>query len=96
MFYQEDQVTEIVEKKQFSNFFVFLNTLGGALALWLGISFVAFFEVVEWIVRLIIAIFKSCLVGKKVQDKCGDESGNPGEGEEEQLQLNQDPHNRPV
>ena len=35
----------------------FRNSIGGALALYLGISFVSFFEVVELIVRFIFAFF---------------------------------------
>ncbi len=34
-----------------------LSNLGGALSLYLGISFVAAFEIVELIVRLIVAPF---------------------------------------
>ena len=35
----------------------FRNSLGGALALYLGISFVSFFEVVELIVRSFLSLF---------------------------------------
>ena len=35
----------------------FRNQLGGALALYLGISFVSFFEVVELLIRLLLSPF---------------------------------------
>ena len=35
----------------------FRNSLGGALALYLGISFVSFFEVVELIIRSFLSLF---------------------------------------
>ena len=43
----------------------FRNQLGGALALYLGISFVAFFEVVELIVRLLLSLLGVVTNGKE-------------------------------
>ena len=46
----------IVEKPEIGGS-EFRNQLGGALALYLGISFVAFFEVVELLIRLLLSPF---------------------------------------
>jgi len=46
----------IVESPEI-NWAEFRNSLGGALALYLGISFVSFFEVVELIVRAFLGLF---------------------------------------
>ena len=47
----------IQEMKQFPSIFDFLNTLGGALSLWLGVSLISYLEGLEIIIRIIIAIF---------------------------------------
>ena len=39
------------------NWAAFRNSLGGALSLYLGISFVSFFEIVELIVRSFLRLF---------------------------------------
>ena len=47
----------IQEMKQFPSIFDFLNTLGRALSLWLGVSLISYLEGLEIIIRIIIAIF---------------------------------------
>ena len=50
------KMENIVESPEI-NWAEFRNSLGGALALYLGISFVSFFEVVEFIVRAFLGMF---------------------------------------
>ena len=50
------KIENIVESPEI-NWAEFRNSLGGALALYLGISFVSFFEVVEFIVRAFLGMF---------------------------------------
>ena len=50
------KMENIVESPEI-NWAEFRNSLGGALALYLGISFVSFFEVVELIVRAFLGLF---------------------------------------
>ena len=50
------KMENIVESPEI-NWAEFRNSLGGALALYLGISFVSFFEVVEFIVRTFLGMF---------------------------------------
>ena len=49
--------TENIVESPEINWAEFRNSLGGALALYLGISFVSFFEVVEFIIRLFLEMF---------------------------------------
>ena len=51
MFFQDHNAEVITEVEQFESFFNFLNTLGGAMALWLGITIVGAFEIIEWVAR---------------------------------------------
>ena len=46
--------TEHIVESPEINWAEFRNSLGGALSLYLGISFVAFFEVVEFIIRFFL------------------------------------------
>ena len=54
-------MTEITENKQFPDIFNFLNTLGGATALWLGITLVGMFEAFEWMARLVYTFTRTIL-----------------------------------
>ena len=56
MFFADHLIEEITEAEQFPTFFNFLNTLGGAMALWLGVTLVAVFEIIEWLIRMLIAL----------------------------------------
>ena len=49
--------TENIVESPEINWAEFRNSLGGALALYLGISFVSFFEVVEFIIRFFLEMF---------------------------------------
>ena len=49
-------VTSTVESPEFEQGEL-LNSLGGALSLFLGSSLVSVFEYLEWVVRFIVAIF---------------------------------------
>ena len=51
VFFQDHNAEVITEVEQFESFFNFLNTLGGAMALWLGITIVGAFEIIEWVAR---------------------------------------------
>ena len=48
--------TENIVESAEINWAEFRNSIGGALALYLGISFVSFFEVVELIIRFIMGL----------------------------------------
>ena len=61
IFYGTHDVEEIVESEQFPDIFNFFNTLGGATALWLGLSMVAVFEWVEWVSRLFYTLVRTIL-----------------------------------
>ena len=56
MYFATMKMENIVESPEI-NWAEFRNSLGGALALYLGISFVSFFEVVEFIVRTFLGMF---------------------------------------
>ena len=56
MYFATMKMENIVESPEISEA-EFRNSLGGALALYLGISFVSFFEVVELIVRSFLGLF---------------------------------------
>ena len=55
-FFSTLKTDNVVEKPEIGTS-EFRNQLGGALALYLGISFVAFFEVVELLIRLLLSPF---------------------------------------
>ena len=56
LYYKDMSVQKIEEVKEFPSFINVLNSLGGALSLWLGISFIAIFEVVELMFRFVHAM----------------------------------------
>ena len=64
VFYRDMNVRKVEEIKEYPSVFNLLNSLGGALSLWLGISFIALFEIVELVVRLIHSV---CLRFKESQ-----------------------------
>ena len=64
VFYRDMNVKKVEEIKEYPSVFNLLNSLGGALSLWLGISFIALFEIVELVVRLIHSV---CLRFKESQ-----------------------------
>ena len=64
VFYRDMNVRKVEEIKEYPSVFNLLNSLGGALSLWLGISFIALFEIVELVVRLIHSV---CLTFKESQ-----------------------------
>ena len=49
--------TENIVESPEINYAEFRNSIGGALALYLGISFVSFFEVIELIIRFVFGAF---------------------------------------
>ena len=55
-FFSTLKTDNVVEKPEIGTS-EFRNQLGGALALYLGISFVSFFEVVELLIRLLLSPF---------------------------------------
>ena len=55
--------TENIVESAEINWAEFRNSIGGALALYLGISFVSFFELVELIIRLIVGLLSRQNVG---------------------------------
>ena len=57
VFFESLDVDEVQEKRQYSSIFDFLNTLGGALSLFLGASLISILEIWEVILRIIIAVF---------------------------------------
>ena len=61
IFYGTHDVEEIKESEQFPTLFNFLNTLGGATALWLGVTLVGMFECLEWLSRLFYTLFRTIL-----------------------------------
>ena len=56
MYFATMKMENIVESPEI-NYAEFRNSLGGALALYLGISFVSFFEVVEFLIRAFLGTF---------------------------------------
>ena len=64
VFYRDMHVRKVEEIKEYPSVFNLLNSLGGALSLWLGISFIALFEIVELVVRIIHSV---CLRFKESQ-----------------------------
>ena len=56
MYFATMKMENIVESPEI-NYAEFRNSLGGALALYLGISFVSFFEVVEFLIRALLGMF---------------------------------------
>ena len=64
MFFSTLKMDNIAESAEI-DYSEFRNQLGGALALYLGISFVAFFEVVELVVRLILSLLGVVTNGKE-------------------------------
>ena len=56
MYFATMKTENIVESPEI-DWSEFRNSIGGALALYLGISFVSFFEVVELIVRFTVGFF---------------------------------------
>ena len=58
----------IVESPEIS-YGEFRNSIGGALALYLGISFVSFFEFLELIVRFIFGLLSHKSVDNRYNDK---------------------------
>ena len=61
VFFRTHDVTEITENKQFPDIFNFLNTLGGATGLWMGITLLAIFEAFEWMARLVYTFTRTIL-----------------------------------
>ena len=62
MYFATMKTENIVESAEI-NWAEFRNSIGGALALYLGISFVSFFELVELIIRLIVGLLSRQNVG---------------------------------
>ena len=60
VFYRDMNVRKVEEIKEYPSVFNLLNSLGGALSLWLGISFIALFEIVELVARLIHSVCLKC------------------------------------
>ena len=56
IFFETLDVEEVKETPEYPTIFDFLNTLGGALSLFLGASLISILEVLEVIIR-VIAIF---------------------------------------
>ena len=46
----------MVENEEFPTVWSFLSTLGGAVSLYLGMSLIAVFELLELIIRIIVGI----------------------------------------
>ena len=61
IFYGTHNVEEITESEQFPSIFHFFNTLGGATALWLGVTLVGMFESFEWLCRLLYTLVRTIL-----------------------------------
>ena len=67
MFFSTLKMDNIVESAEI-DLSEFRNQMGGALALYLGISFVSFFEVVELILRVVLSLLG--LVRNRNERKC--------------------------
>merc|ERR1712110_634967 len=70
IFYGTHNVLEIKETEQFPNIFNFLNTLGGAVALWLGVTLVGMFESFEWVCRLLYTLIRTFLKKMGFMSQC--------------------------
>ena len=57
IFFETLDVEEVKETPQYPTIFEFLNTLGGALSLFLGASLISIFEVLEVLIRMIAILF---------------------------------------
>ena len=62
IFFESLDVEEVKEKKQYPTVWDFLNTLGGALSLFIGASLTSTLEILELFLRVIIASFCSVFV----------------------------------
>ena len=59
MFFESLDIEEVREKAQYPTYWDFLNTLGGALSLFLGASLTSTLEILEVLVRVVIATILS-------------------------------------
>jgi len=83
IFFADHQVEVITESEQFPSIFNFLSALGGSMSLWLGITIVGAFEVIEWLFRMCMAVCY-CKCCKRIKHRYSPTS-----------QV-EDPHARPV
>ena len=60
VFYRDLYVKKVEEIAEFPSPLSLMNSLGGALSLWLGISFIALFEIVELFIRLAYSLSMNC------------------------------------
>ena len=55
IYFKDMSVLEVMGREEFPDMFSFLSTLGGAMSLYLGMSIIAAFELLEFLIRLIIS-----------------------------------------
>ena len=51
-------VVKVTQSEEFPDIWSFLGSLGGAMSLYLGMSLIAAFELLEFILRLMFSAFK--------------------------------------
>ena len=56
IYFSDFKVKTVVENEEFPTVWSFLSTLGGAVSLYLGISLIAVFELLELFIRIILGI----------------------------------------
>jgi len=82
-FFANKQAELITESPKYPTAFDFFQDLGGAMSLWLGITLVGAFEVIEWLIRMCLAAFY-CQCCKRIKHRYIPTS------------QSDDPHNIPV
>ena len=60
IYFKDMSVLEVLGKEEFPDVFSFLSTLGGAMSLYLGMSIIAAFELLEFLIRLVISGTNCC------------------------------------
>ena len=65
IYYKDMNIMTVTQKEEFPDSFSFLSMLGGTISLFLGMSFIALFELLEFFIRLWVSgMTKYGILGK--------------------------------